>query len=39
MHVCGCGLNVIELEKWRDLRVTSLYVQSLQKVSRIHHSP
>ena len=33
------GLNVIELEKWRDLRVTSLYVQSLQKVSRIHHSP
>lgn len=27
------GLNVIELEKWRDLRVTSLYHQSLQKVS------
>jgi alpha-1,4-galacturonosyltransferase len=27
------GLNVIELEKWRDLRITSSYHQSLQKVS------
>nr|CAB3462911.1 unnamed protein product [Digitaria exilis] len=26
------GLNVIELEKWRDLRVTSMYDQSLQKL-------
>ena len=33
------GLNVIELEKWRDLHATSLYDQSLQKVSRTHHSP
>ncbi|CAL5098545.1 unnamed protein product [Urochloa decumbens] len=28
------GLNVIELEKWRDLRVTSLYDQSLQKLQK-----
>ncbi|XP_072151679.1 probable galacturonosyltransferase 7 isoform X2 [Setaria viridis] len=28
------GLNVIELEKWRDLRVTSLYHQSLQKLQK-----
>ncbi|CAO2145417.1 unnamed protein product [Urochloa humidicola] len=28
------GLNVIELEKWRDLRATSLYVQSLQKLQK-----
>ncbi|KAF8707032.1 hypothetical protein HU200_030480 [Digitaria exilis] len=27
------GLNVIELEKWRDLRVTSMYDQSLQKLT------
>ncbi|KAF8648860.1 hypothetical protein HU200_064563 [Digitaria exilis] len=26
------GLNVIELEKWRDLRLTSMYDQSLQKL-------
>ncbi|KAF8671273.1 hypothetical protein HU200_049982 [Digitaria exilis] len=28
------GLNVIELEKWRDLRLTSLYDQSLQKLQK-----
>lgn len=30
------GLNVIELDKWRDTGITSLYDQSLQKVSRTH---
>ncbi|KAF8706406.1 hypothetical protein HU200_030671 [Digitaria exilis] len=29
------GLNLIELEKWRGLRVTSMYDQSLQKVSKL----
>lgn len=28
------GLNVIELEKWRDLRITSLYDQLLQKLQK-----
>lgn len=33
------GLNVIELEKWRKLHITSRYDQLLQKVSSIYHSP
>uniref|UniRef100_A0A0A9DS95 Hexosyltransferase n=1 Tax=Arundo donax TaxID=35708 RepID=A0A0A9DS95_ARUDO len=28
------GLNVVELEKWRDLRVTGLYDQLLQKLQK-----
>ncbi|KAJ1264625.1 hypothetical protein BS78_08G014000 [Paspalum vaginatum] len=28
------GLNVIELDKWRDLGITSLYDQSLQKLQK-----
>jgi alpha-1,4-galacturonosyltransferase len=32
------GLNVIELDKWRDMGITSLYDQSFQKVSRAQHS-
>ncbi|XP_044388033.1 probable galacturonosyltransferase 7 [Triticum aestivum] len=31
------GLNVIELEKWRDLGITSLHDQSLQKDSSVSH--
>ncbi|XP_024317258.1 probable galacturonosyltransferase 7 [Brachypodium distachyon] len=31
------GLNVIELEKWRDLGVTSLHDQSLRKDSSLSH--
>ena len=32
------GLNVIELDKWRDMSIASLYDQSFQKVSRTQHS-
>ncbi|TVU27206.1 hypothetical protein EJB05_29802 [Eragrostis curvula] len=28
------GLNVVELERWRDLRITSLYDQLLQKLQK-----
>jgi alpha-1,4-galacturonosyltransferase len=32
------GLNVIELDKWRDTGITSLHDQSVQKVSTTHRS-